>query len=90
MKVKNIFFIPSIPGLPVYEMDGGQILVPFTDLANKMPTQWFSQEQVLKTVKEDVHRRRIKDAFQKAAYEISQIKHHKLNGSVVQMPRAEA
>jgi hypothetical protein len=64
MKVKAIHFVPSVPGLPVYEMENGDIRMPFIDIDKKNANAWWTQAEVMATVKDRSIELRFRNAFQ--------------------------
>lgn len=47
MQVKKIHFIDTVPGLPVYEMEDGEIRIPFP---NGTKTVWITEKEALFTI----------------------------------------
>ena len=47
MQVKKIHFIETVPGLPVYEMEDGEVRMPFP---NGTKTVWITETEALFTL----------------------------------------
>lgn len=62
MQVKKTHFIETVPGKPVYEMNNGDIRMPFPNGAD---TLWLTEEEVLKSLvkKTPESQQGIKDMF---------------------------
>lgn len=75
MKVKAIFFVECVPGQPVYQMDNGDIRIPFPDGRTKAML-WITEEEAIKslTVKNASSTKFIEDQFSAARKVVRQAK----------------
>lgn len=48
-KVKAIWFLPGIPGQPIYEMENGEVRIPYPHNKAGMMI-WCNEEEALKAV----------------------------------------
>lgn len=76
MKVKNIYFIHQCPGLPVYEMQDGKLMMPFSkkgDGKANVAFFWTTEDQITKGVSDQKILIQLRSPFRIAELEISKI-----------------
>lgn len=83
MKVKDIWFIPQCPGLPVYELMNGDLMMPFDTgkrkFFRKQPSFfWVTFRDIAKGCQDETKLRGMRKPFELAAAEIAKQKIHRV------------